>query len=57
MMGKAYVPDEQWEPVVKVNPPKGVLTAQNTEPLKVMERYELSGYFLCHSWQEGRKMN
>lgn len=38
-----YVPDEQWEPVVKVNPPKGVLTAQNTEPLKVMERYELSG--------------
>lgn len=38
-----YVPDEQWERVVIAEPPKGVLTAQSTEPLKVMERYGLSG--------------
>lgn len=38
-----YAEDEQWERVVTAEPPKGGLTAQTTEPLKVMERYELSG--------------
>lgn len=38
-----YKTDKQWEQVIEVEPAKGILTAQNIEPLKVMERYELSG--------------
>lgn len=35
----AYVEDADWKTPVAVSAPKGRLTAQNTEPLKVMEQY------------------
>lgn len=38
-----YKIDEQWEQVIEVEPAKGILTAQNIEPLKIMKHYELSG--------------
>ncbi len=38
-----YEMDDSWHQVVKVDSPRGELRAQTTEPLKVMERCELSG--------------